>query len=204
MNDATRFWDARYREAGFAYGEAPNDFLAEVEPRLPRGARVLCLAEGEGRNAVFLAERGHTVHAVDLSAVGLDKARQLAARRHVSITTEVADLGTYEIAAGAWDAIVAIWMHLPTPLRARVHASAVRGLAPGGVLVLEAYRPEQLAHGTGGPRELAMLVAPDALRHELEGLTLERFEAIERVVHEGAYHEGTSAVVRALGVRPSA
>lgn len=201
MNDPARFWDARYAEQGFAYGEAPNDFVVEVEPLLPRAARVLCLAEGEGRNAVFLATRGHRVHAVDLSRVGLEKAERLAAARGVTITTEVADLARFEIAPASWDAIVAIWMHLPQPLRARVHADAVRGLRPGGALVIEAYRPEQLALGTGGPRELAMLVGPETLRTELEGLELERFEAIDRTIHEGPYHDGPSAVVRALGRR---
>ena len=201
MNDAARFWDARYGEPGFAYGEAPNDFVVEVEPSLPRGGRVLCLSEGEGRNAVFLASRGHTVHAVDLSAVGLEKARALAARRGVTITTEVADLARFAIAPGAWDAIVAIWMHLPQPLRARVHADAVRGLRAGGAFVIEAYRPEQLALGTGGPRELAMLVSPEDLRAELAGLALDRFEAIERTIHEGPFHDGRSAVVRVLARR---
>lgn len=204
MSDAARFWDERYAAPGFAYGEAPNDLLAEVEPALARASRVLCLAEGEGRNAVFLATRGHAVHAVDVSRVGLEKATALAARRGVSITTEVADLATYALAEGAWDAIVAIWMHLPPPLRAKVHAACVRGLAPGGAFVLEAYRPEQLAFGTGGPRDLALLVAPDALRDEFSGLSLERFEAVERDVQEGPFHAGTSAVIRVLGRAPGA
>ena len=204
MNDAARFWDARYADAGFAYGEAPNDFLVEVEPELPRNARVLCLAEGEGRNAVFLASRGHVVTAVDLSRVGLEKASALATRRGVSITTIVADLASFVIEPSAWDAIVAIWMHLPRSLRERVYADAARGLRPGGAIVIEAYRPEQLSFGTGGPREEAMLVRPDDLRGELGALSLVRFEAIERDVHEGTFHEGRSAVVRVLARRPAA
>src|SRR5512143_605970 len=95
-DDPARFWDARYGEPGFAYGEAPNDFLVEVEPLLPRRGRVLCLAEGEGRNAVFLATRRHDVTAVDLSAVGLEKTRALAASRGVAVHTVHADLATYE------------------------------------------------------------------------------------------------------------
>lgn len=200
-DDPAAFWNARYAEPGLAYGDAANDFLVEVEPRLPRKGRVLCLAEGEGRNAVFLASRGHDVTALDMSAVGLDKTRALAASRGVVVHTVLADLAAYTIAPGAWDAIVAIWMHLPPSLRARVHADAARGLAPGGALVIESYRKEQLALGTGGPRDPAMLVDPETLRADLAGLTLERFEAIERDVHEGRYHGGKSAVVRVLARR---
>lgn len=203
MNDPAAFWDARYAEPGFAYGEAPNDFVVEVEPLLPRGARVLCLAEGEGRNAVFLAERGHAVTAVDLSPVGLEKARALAARRGVALETVVADLGAYEIARGAYDAVVAVWMHLPPPVRARVLAGAAGGLAPGGLFVLEGYRKEQLALGTGGPKDAAMLFDAGELRAALEagGLAVERLDARTRDVREGPHHQGESAVVQALARR---
>ncbi len=202
MSDPIAFWNARYAEPGFAYGDAPNDFLREVRDRIPAGP-VLCLAEGEGRNAVFLAAAGHDVLAVDLSSTGLEKAERLAKEHGVAIRTQVADLADFEIEAGAWAGIVAIWAHLPKPLRARVHQKAVKGLRPGGVFVLEAYTPAQLAHGTGGPKDVAMLVDPDDLRAELAGLELERFETVTREIHEGPYHGGTSATVRALGVRPA-
>ena len=203
MSDAAKFWDARYAEDDFAYGEAPSALVVAIEPSLPRRARVLCLAEGEGRNAVYLAQHGHDVTAVDLSGVGLEKARALAARHGVAIHTVLADLAELSIEEGAWDVIVAVWMHLPPPLLSRVLASAARGLAPGGRLVMESYRKEQLALGTGGPREASMLVDPIELRATLEaaGLTIERLDAIERDVHEGRYHEGRSAVVQAVAKR---
>lgn len=201
MQDPRTFWDQRYGEAGFAYGEAPNDFLRERADAIPAGGKVLCLAEGEGRNAVFLARRGLDVTAIDLSAVGLAKARALAERHGVSITTEACDLAELTIEPGAWDAIVCIWMHLPAPLRARVHRAAADGLAPGGVLVLEAYTPAQLALGTGGPKDASMLVDPDALRDELSSLSLEHFAAHERDVQEGAFHSGRSAVVQVVARR---
>jgi SAM-dependent methyltransferase len=200
VSDPTSFWNARYAESGFAYGDQPNDFLREVANRITTGP-VLCLAEGEGRNAVYLATRGHDVTAVDLSATGLAKAEALARSRGVSIRTAVADLDTYVIQPGAWAAIVSIWAHVPESLRARIHHASVAGLRPHGVFVLEAYTPAQLALGTGGPKDVSLLVDPDALRTELAGLDLVRFETITREVHEGPYHDGQSAVVRVLGVR---
>lgn len=200
MSDPKAFWNARYAEPGFAYGFEPNDFLREVADRIPTGP-VLCLAEGEGRNAVYLATRGHDVTAVDLSATGLAKAEALARARGVTIKTIVADLAEYVIEPGAWAAIVSIWAHLPEALRARVHRASVAGLRPHGVFVLEAYTPAQLALGTGGPKDASLLVDPDDVRAELASLDLVRFEVITREVHEGPYHDGMSAVVRALGVR---
>ena len=200
MQDPTTFWNARYSETGFAYGTTPNDFVVEVAGRIPEGP-VLCLAEGEGRNAVYLAGLGHGVTAMDLSTIGLEKAQALAKERGVELTTLAADLSTYVIEEGCWSAVVCIWMHLPKPLRAQVIAAAARGLRRGGVLIVEFYSPAQLAYNTGGPRELGLLVAPEDLREELAGLALDVFEETEREIHEGPYHEGKSAVVRAVARR---
>lgn len=106
-------WDERYTEEGFAYGTEPNDFLKAEYSRIPKGGRVLCLAEGEGRNAVFLARQGYAVTAVDQSAVGLQKAKNFAAEHDVDITTEVANLADYELGTEAWDGIVSISAHVP-------------------------------------------------------------------------------------------
>ena len=155
MNDDTARpykWDARYAEPGWAFGTEPNDFLREMAPRLPRG-RVLCLAEGEGRNAVHLAGLGHEVTAVDLSPVGVAKTLALAAERGVRVHAEVADLAHYAIAPGFWQGVVSIFAHVPGDVRGPLHRAVVAGLAPGGVLVLEAYPPEQADRGTGGPSE---------------------------------------------------
>lgn len=193
-------WDERYAQPGYAYGTEPNDFLASVAGRIPPGP-VLCLAEGEGRNAVFLARRGHSVTAVDASRVGLAKAEALAREHGVELATVVADLASYSIEPGAWAGIVSIWCHLPQPLRARVHRAAVAGLRPGGIFVLEAYTPAQLAFGTGGPKTVELLFRLDELREELVGLELEHAVELERIIHEGTFHEGRSAVVQVLGVK---
>ncbi len=117
--------------------------------------------------------------------------------------TEARDLAHYTVTPGAWAAIVCIWMHLPAALRARVHGMIREGLAPGGVVLYEAYTPAQLAHATGGPRDVSMLVDPASLRADLDGLVIEHFAAIERDVREGRYHSGRSAVVQVVARRGS-
>ncbi len=197
MTDAD-FWNTRYAGDGFVYGTAPNDFVAEVGAGIPAGP-VLCLAEGEGRNAVWLAARGHAVTAVDQAAVALAKARRLAAQRGVAIETLVADLARYPIAPGAWAGIVATWMHLPPALRRTVFAGVVQGLQPGGCFVYEAYTPAQLAYDTGGPRDVQLLPTAAQVREELAGLEFVVLRELERDVSEGAAHTGRAAVVQVLG-----
>ena len=194
-------WDERYGAEEYAYGTEPNDFLAAQAARIPRG-RVLCLADGEGRNGVWLAQRGYDVTAVDLSAVGLAKARTLAESRSVCVNTIQADLAEYEIAPNAWDGIVAIFSHFPTSVRRHLYPQVVSGLRPGGVLLLELYTPKQLEFGTGGPRDLDLLASLADLRQDLDGLQFEIAQETEREIHEGQYHQGHSAVVQILGVKP--
>ncbi len=191
-------WDERFAAAGYFYGTEPNDFLRSLADRIPAG-RVLCLAEGEGRNAVFLAGRGAQVTAVDASAPGLAKTRALAAERGVAVETIHADLASWQISPGAWDAVVAIFCHLPPEIRGEVHRRAVAGLRPGAVFVLEAYTPEQLRYETGGPRVEELLMRLADIRGELAGLEFEIAREVERDVHEGQGHTGRSAVVQVFG-----
>jgi SAM-dependent methyltransferase len=191
-------WDERYAEPDYAYGTEPNDFLRSVAPALSPG-RVLCLAEGQGRNAVFLAGLGHDVTAVDQSDVGLGRARQLAAARGVHITTVQADLAAYAIEEASWDAVVAIFAHLPVPVRRLAFGRAVAGLRPGAVFILEAYAPRQLALGTGGPRQADLLMDVASLREDLPGLVFEVAREVQRDVTEGRYHTGLAAVVQLVG-----
>jgi SAM-dependent methyltransferase len=199
--DPRQFWDARFGEAGFAYGDQPNDFLREQAATLSPG-RALCLAEGEGRNAVHLAQLDHDVLAQDLSSVGLAKAKQLAERRGVAIETVCGDLAVFEPQPQSFDLVVAIWMHLPPPLRAEVHRRAVAALRPGGLLILEAYTPRQLALGTGGPPRLELLIEPADVSRELAGLELPILRETRRFIAEGPWHRGESAVVQALARKP--
>jgi SAM-dependent methyltransferase len=199
MADPRAFWNHRYALPGWAYGTAPNEFLREVASTLE--GPVLGLGEGEGRNAVFLAERGLDVTAIDLSPRALEKAQGLATERGVKVTTREADLADFELGEARWSTILSIWCHLPPWLRTRVHRDVVRALKPGGRFVLVAYTPAQLAFDTGGPKRLDLLVDPEVLKPELAGLDFERFEVLERDVREGDWHRGTSAVVQLVARR---
>jgi len=194
-------WNERFSEPGYAYGTEPNDFLVSVADQIPEG-KVLSLAEGEGRNAVYLAGLGHKVTAVDSSDVGLAKANTLAAERGVEIETVLADIADYEIEPGAWQGIVSIYFHTDPAERARIHRLCVEGLVPGGVFVLVGFTPRQLAHATGGPKNPVLLMEPGEIAAELDGLDLEISREVVKQNSEGAYHEGTSAVLEILGVKP--
>lgn len=196
----TSFWDDRYQGNDYAYGREPNDFLRAQANRIPRG-RVLCLAEGEGRNAVFLAEQGYDVTAVDLSVEGLKKAQRLAGERGVTLTTVHADLADYEPSNDTYSGIVAIFAHLPAPVRRRVHRWVAHALVPGGVFILEAYTPAQLAFESGGPRDLDFLMTLAGLKEELAPLRVEVGNEAERDIHEGQFHQGRSATVQVVALR---
>lgn len=195
------FWDERYGAESFYYGTEPNDFLKENAKRIPPQGRVLCLAEGEGRNAVFLASLGFQVTAVDGSAVGLKKLKELAEARGVCVETQVSDLADYVIQPESWDAVVSIWCHLPEKLRKQVHAQAVRGLKKNGVWLSEAYHPRQLHYKTGGPSSADLMVTSEILKKELGELKFEILREMDREIQEGQGHSGISAVVQCVGVK---
>jgi phosphatidylserine/phosphatidylglycerophosphate/cardiolipin synthase-like enzyme len=149
-------WDERYSQEGFAYGSEPNEFLKSVAHQIPPGP-VLCLGEGEGRNAIHLASLGHRVVAVDQSAVGLAKARQLAESRGLTIETVQADLAQFDIEAGAWAGVVSIFCHLPTEIRVPLYEKVVRGLRAGGVLVRQLRSPTQHSKVMQSDRKIAFV-----------------------------------------------
>lgn len=198
--DVARSWDERYALDGLAYGAQPNEFLRGQEERLRAGGqRTLTLGEGEGRNAIWLAQLGLDVTAVDLSAVGLSKAAAWAGRLGLVVRTIQADLGEFAIEPERWDVAVSIFCHLPPAVRERLYARVVRGLAPGGLLVLEAYAPSQIARGTGGPPDVRFMASEAELREQLAGLEFLESRTISREVVEGRYHTGLADVVQIVG-----
>ncbi|WP_158969093.1 class I SAM-dependent methyltransferase [Paraglaciecola sp. L3A3] len=197
-------WDQRYNEDGFAYGFDPNDFLRSEYLRIPQGGRVLCLAEGEGRNAVFLAKQGYAVTAIDQSSVGLEKAKNLAIENGVEISTIVADLADYDIGSEIWDGIVSISAHMPPEVRKKLHGQVINSLTKGGVFILEAYTERQIEmDGIGGPppSQKEMFMSLKELKSELNGLDFVFGSEAERHISEGKYHQGQSAVVQIIACK---
>ncbi|OOG24822.1 SAM-dependent methyltransferase [Thioalkalivibrio denitrificans] len=199
MND---FWNERYQGPGFAYGDRPNAFLVAHSRLYRPGQRVLAVADGEGRNGVWLAERGLQVLSVDVSEVGLSKARALAADRGVSLETACADLAEWDWPQGAFDHVVSIFAHFPPDVRQQIHRAMLNALKPGGLLLLEAFSPEQMDYDSGGPRDPMMLYSAVMLREDFVDGDIEEIGETLTRLDEGSWHQGTAAVTRALVRRP--
>ncbi len=194
-------WNERYSSDEFAYGTEPNTFLVE-NAKLLTGP-VLSLAEGEGRNAVFLASLGLDVLGVDGSEVGLAKAQRLAASKGVEIKTEVVDLATYEPPANLYGSVVSISAHLPSDVRRRLYPLVEQCLKPGGIILLEAYSKSQLSRNTGGPKDPDMLMTAEDMKKEFPNCEFLLCHEIERDVVEGEFHTGLASVVQFIGRRKS-
>ena len=192
------YWNERYSADDLAYGHAPNDFLVSMADRLPSSGKAVDIGAGEGRNALFLAARGLNVLAVDQSEVGMQKAQRLAAERGLTLRTQAVDLQDFDAEANSLDVVTSIFCHLPATLRAAVHQRIAKWLKPGGVLVLEAYSPDQIQRGTGGPKDPALLAPLEVLLSELNGLQIEHEAALIRNVTEGQYHTGEASVVQVV------
>ena len=178
------------------FGREPNAFLVREVNRLPRAARILCVADGEGRNGVWLAQQGFDVHAIDISEVGLAKAQLLAAEARVSIQFELADVLAWAWPTAAYDAVVATFIQFVGPTdRSRLFSSLVQALRPGGLLLLHGYRPEQVALGTGGPPQIENMYVESLLRAEFCDMKIEYLHAYDAVLEEGAGHCGPSALI---------
>lgn len=194
-------WDERYATEDFVFGTEPNDFLKQVAKQIPANSNVLCLADGEGRNGVFLAELGHRVTAVDQSKVGLEKAQRLAQERGVVLETVVADLSQYDLGQARWDCIVSIFFHIPPALQQVIYPGVINALKPEGLLILESYIPKQLEFKTGGPPIAENMLTAEIARDAFASLEIERCQELEREVVEGTGHTGHAAVLQFIGRR---
>jgi len=195
-------WDERYQTPEYIFGDQPCQWLIMNQYRLPTSGRALALGDGEGRNGVFLAELGLQVTSVDLSEVGLRKARDLAGKRGVSIQTVQADLEHYGINPESQDLIISIYCHLPDAIRKLVHSRAQRALKPGGLFILEAFHHSQLKYQSGGPKTTDLLYDLDALIGDFQALQiLEAFDGL-CYLDEGARHSGLGHIVRLVLQKP--
>jgi SAM-dependent methyltransferase len=197
-------WDARYAGDDYLFGQAPNAFLAAQATRLKRGWSALAVADGEGRNGVWLAEQGLEVLSVDSSAVAQEKARRLAAARAVDLRLELADLATWTFPQSRFDVIAAIFIQFAgPPLRSRVFEAMKRALKPGGLLLLEGYRPEQLEYRTGGPPIAENLYTEAMLREAFADLEILELRSYDAVIEEGVAHKGMSALIDLVARAPA-
>jgi len=194
-------WEQRYAGEEYFYGTKPNDFLKLSSHMLKPHSNILCLAEGEGRNAVYLASLGHMVTAVDFSESGKKKALELAAKRNVEVQYTLSDLMDFDFGQEQWDAVVSIFCHLPPAIRYKVHSRVEQGLKPGGLFILESYNPEQLTQNTGGPKNIEMLYTPDLIKKDFTQLNWETLRNNKREVIEGIGHTGASFVLQAIGIK---
>jgi len=197
------FWNSRFSEPGYAYGTEPNAFLVSQKHYLTPGLKALAVGDGEGRNGVWLAQQGLDVLSVDGSTVGLRKAQELAKNRSVSIRTELADLTKWKWPENEFDIVVAIFIHFPPETRERMHEKMLRALKPGGVLIMEAFTPEQLEYKTGGPPVREMLYTVEMMRDEFSKGEILLLQQMLADLHEGPYHRGTASVIRLVVKRKS-
>ena len=193
-------WQQRFAQPGYLFGTAPNAFLKSKAALLHKGQRALAIADGEGRNGVYLAEQGLDVLSVDYSPLAQAKAQKLAADRGVTLRTEQADMTTWSWAPDAYDVVVAIFIQFATPSeRADIFTGIKRTLKPGGLLLMQGYRPKQLEYKTGGPGNADHLYTREMLQSAFADFaTLEIIEH-DSAIEEGAGHAGMSALIDVVG-----
>ncbi len=200
------FWDHQYSSPEYKYGKQANQFLRNQAVRLHPKSRVLLPGDGEGRNSVWLAEKGHLVTALDNSRVGLEKARKLAMERGVGIEVIEADLEDWVPEAASYEAIVLTYLHLPPSLRASVHARLISCLRPGGWFILEAFHPLQLGMSSGGPKVENMLYTSDMICADLRQTTQVAMKEVfawqgQAQLLEGSGHQGPAHLTRYVAQR---
>lgn len=197
-------WNERYGSDEFYFGVEPNRFLVSTSDLLSTGSVVLAIADGEGRNGVWLAEQGCVVTSVDVASVGMAKAQCLATARRVELTFVVADLLSWEWPTCAFDVVVAIFIQFATPdQRREIFGRCFDALVPGGTLLLQGYREEQLGYGTGGPPIRENLYSDGQLRSELARFDISMLRSHDSSIHEGAGHDGMSALADVVARRPT-
>ena len=193
-------WESRFAASEYVFGTAPNAFLRSQADRLRPGQKALALADGEGRNGVWLAEQGLDVLSLDFSPNALKKARALAAARHVTLRTELADLSEWEWPVAEFDVIVAIFIQFADPpFRRKIFAGIRRALKPGGLLVMQGYRPEQLNYRTGGPSQAENLYTRALLEEAFGDFASLEIDEHDSIVDEGGGHAGMSALIDLVG-----
>lgn len=195
--DATQFWNARFNKHEFIFGKDPNEYLAaQATQYLKAGDAVLCIADGEGRNGVWLAKQGMQVTGFDVSDIALAKAKQFAADNEVNIQYTLCDTDSFDWQANQYDAVIAIFIQFADPeMRAKIFKQVHQTLKPGGLLILQGYTPKQLEYKTGGPSLLEHLYTEEMIRELSQDFEVLNLQCYEKELSEGARHTGMSALL---------
>jgi SAM-dependent methyltransferase len=194
--DAAHTWNNRFSRDDYIFGTAPNEWLRTQAAVWHAGQRILCVADGEGRNSVWLATQGLQVDAYDIAEVGVAKARKLATAQGVLVNYTVADCDSFDYGAATYDGVAAIFVQFADPaMRARLFAHIKRCLKPGGTLILQGYTPKQLEYKTGGPPLASHLYTEAMLREAFADFDLLTLRAYEAELKEGDGHSGMSALI---------
>jgi SAM-dependent methyltransferase len=203
FDQARATWDQRYAQDSYIFGTDPNQFLVDARPFFNQNDSALVIADGEGRNSVWLASQGLRVCAFDISPIAVEKAERLAKQKNVSPTFHIADCDSWIWKDKSYDVIAAIFIQFADPIsRQKLFANMVSNLKPGGVLILQGYTPKQLEYKTGGPPCVENLYTEDLLRDAFRKLEIIRLESYEQVLHEGTQHSGPSALIGLIARKP--
>jgi len=201
--DAASVWNQRYAGQDYLFGRAPNEYLQAKAQLLPAKGSALCVADGEGRNSVWLARQGLSVQAFDIADVAVAKARRLAEEAGVSVDFTVADCDQWRWTPESLDVVAAIFIQFADPpMRERLFANVVRALRPGGMLILQGYTPKQLEYKTGGPGQLSHLYTADVIRDSFKSLNTVELVEYEAELNEGSRHAGRSALLGFVATKP--
>lgn len=196
-------WNRRFSAPEYIFGTAPNAFLASHRDLLRPGQRALCVADGEGRNSVWLAGQGLEVAAFDISPVGVEKARRLALERGVQVDFRVASVYDWRWPEAEFDVVAAIFVQFADPaMRSFMFERMARALKPGGLLLVEGYTPKQLEYRTGGPSRVENLYTEAMLREAFGSLDILELKQYEAVMTEGTQHAGPSALIDLVARKP--
>ncbi len=195
----SQIWDGKFSREGYLYGFKPNAFIASQEDLISADSDILCLGEGEGRNAVYLASKGHRVTALDASPIGMSKALKHAEKEGVQIIPQLIDLEQWE-PQQHYDAIVTSYLHLEEPLRTQAFQQAIKTLKPGGYFIGEFFSTKQMPRSSGGPKKEELLYTLESLKNifDLPQCRIEYLQECEVPLDEGKGHQGDALVIRVI------
>jgi len=196
--DPAAMWDERFSRPEAVYGHKPNAYLHSKIFQIKSGGRVLVPGDGYGRNGIWLARQGFVVHTVDISSVGVARARKAAQAAGLTMSIDQVDLSRWTWPESDFDAVVSVFLHLPPDKRPGIHAGMLRAVRPGGLLILEAFTPAQLRHSSGGPKQVELLYTAEMLRKDFLGAEVVELEEAEVSLDEGHLHRGPASVVHGV------